>query len=313
MGRPLFSQSHTPSAPAVREEPDQAQQYEHWTYWNPFDPDSEEFFANAEVETPVEVTQGDDATRTPIRVQVSSPEDSDEEELSVEELDSRIRRGLPSSVRRGANMEESAFTYRAVEGRITRVATTSTPTPIFPTYSPLATPPLEHASQERRVPQSPAQPRTPVTPPVRVSAIARDDRDAFTFSEHDFEYFDRASSDNENEDSAPSTPPPRTPQMEAAPLLPSPPPTVTPRIYTWGANRASMGAPPNSPTPAPATARPVQQRATQPIRYAAPVVVPRPPPTGRSPTHLTARAVQPLNTDVRRVLLESRPTRSTVA
>ena len=67
--------------------------------------------------------------------------------------------------------------------------------------------------QERRVPQSPAQPRTPVTPPVRVSATARDDRDAFTFSEHDFEYFDRPSS--ENEDSAPSTPPPRTPQMEA--------------------------------------------------------------------------------------------------
>jgi hypothetical protein len=46
MGRPLFSQIYT-SAPAVRVEPEPSvSPYEKWTYWNPFDPDSEEFFEN---------------------------------------------------------------------------------------------------------------------------------------------------------------------------------------------------------------------------------------------------------------------------
>jgi len=44
MGRPLFSQAH--STPAVRTEPDPFLSYERWTHWNPFDPDSEEFFQN---------------------------------------------------------------------------------------------------------------------------------------------------------------------------------------------------------------------------------------------------------------------------
>ena len=42
MGRPLFSRHQTP---AVRVEPEQPQPAcEKWTYWNAFDPDSEEFF-----------------------------------------------------------------------------------------------------------------------------------------------------------------------------------------------------------------------------------------------------------------------------
>ena len=55
MGRPLFSQAYATCEPVVRVESEQTPQYEHWTYFNPFDPDSEEFFANAEVETPVQV------------------------------------------------------------------------------------------------------------------------------------------------------------------------------------------------------------------------------------------------------------------
>lgn len=45
MGRPLFSQSF--ETPAVRIEPEQPHSAcEKWTYWNAFDPDSDEFFEN---------------------------------------------------------------------------------------------------------------------------------------------------------------------------------------------------------------------------------------------------------------------------
>lgn len=50
MGRPLFSTVNV-ETPAVRVEPESAQPAcERWTYWNPFDPDSDEFFENAEDE-----------------------------------------------------------------------------------------------------------------------------------------------------------------------------------------------------------------------------------------------------------------------
>jgi hypothetical protein len=46
MGQPLFSQSYL-SAPAVRTEPEPSiPPYEKWSYWNPFDPDSDEFVEN---------------------------------------------------------------------------------------------------------------------------------------------------------------------------------------------------------------------------------------------------------------------------
>jgi hypothetical protein len=46
MGRPFYSQTYI-SEPAVRtESPPTIPPYEKWTYWNAFDPDSEEFFEN---------------------------------------------------------------------------------------------------------------------------------------------------------------------------------------------------------------------------------------------------------------------------
>jgi hypothetical protein len=49
MGRPIYSLSFAPTAPVVRDDsppPTFNPVYEKWTYWNPFDPDSDEFFEN---------------------------------------------------------------------------------------------------------------------------------------------------------------------------------------------------------------------------------------------------------------------------
>src|SRR5262245_34997715 len=58
MGRPLYSLSYT--APAVRTEPEAGDSpYEKWTYWNAFDPDSDEFFEsdNAVLEDFIDLDQ----------------------------------------------------------------------------------------------------------------------------------------------------------------------------------------------------------------------------------------------------------------
>ena len=50
MGRPIYSQAYI-SAPAVRTEPPPTiPPYEKWSYWNAFDPDSDEFFENEIIE-----------------------------------------------------------------------------------------------------------------------------------------------------------------------------------------------------------------------------------------------------------------------
>lgn len=163
MGRPLFSQAYATASPAVRVEPEPAQQYERWTYWNPFDPDSDEFFANAEVETPVEVVQGDDARNltSPVVVEVESSssseasssgrgsptqEDLDEENLAFEELDTRLRRrpsGAGQRIPGAGNAPERLYTYRGP----VRVITSSPTSPIVPPTPPLATPSLSYVSE----------------------------------------------------------------------------------------------------------------------------------------------------------------------
>lgn len=78
MGRPLFS------SPAVRVEPEQPAQHptlEKWTYWKPFDPDSDEFFDNCIEERfldPAQVQPQADVTRaaSPIGEDSSSSEGS---------------------------------------------------------------------------------------------------------------------------------------------------------------------------------------------------------------------------------------------
>lgn len=90
MGRPLFSQAYSsPAAVAVRVEPEPtpkpAEQpvCERWTYGNPFDPDSDEFFVNEVYEAfvdPIADAQGDRGP-SPVVEESSSSSSSDDESI----------------------------------------------------------------------------------------------------------------------------------------------------------------------------------------------------------------------------------------
>jgi len=69
MGRALFSEMYN-SSPAVRSEPEIAiAPYDKWSVWNRFDPDSDEFFSNAEYEAFVDpVPFRDQAEEPPLAV-----------------------------------------------------------------------------------------------------------------------------------------------------------------------------------------------------------------------------------------------------
>ncbi|KAF8874455.1 hypothetical protein CPB84DRAFT_1797441, partial [Gymnopilus junonius] len=58
MGRSLYSQAYPPTAPAIRTEPEpKADVCERWTVLNRFDPDSEDFFQDAEYEAFIDPAQ----------------------------------------------------------------------------------------------------------------------------------------------------------------------------------------------------------------------------------------------------------------
>ncbi|KAH9832610.1 uncharacterized protein C8Q71DRAFT_777294 [Rhodofomes roseus] len=106
MGRPLFSQYH--QTPAVRVEPEQPQPAcEKWTYWNAFDPDSDEFFERDDAVYEAFVPQDGTALPQPPTLMDmplssssseasssgrGSPTDEAGTDLSTEEIDLAFRR-----------------------------------------------------------------------------------------------------------------------------------------------------------------------------------------------------------------------------
>jgi len=237
MGRPLFSQTYTAPAvraPAVRVEPDQPQPYERWSYWNPFDPDSEEFFADAEDERVAEsVIRG----VSPLLEEAASSSSSEaslsgrgtptqeDDGLSVEEVELGYRRRILDGVVRGATVrtvvaplspEDDGQTYRAVARPQTSFVRTSYREPAQwdrPSRSPSPVAfPLPHMEVLPDLPRS-ASTRSH---PIPIPAPAR-----------------------------PTTPQHGTPTYSFG--SPSPPPSVTPRLYTWTAPQSF--ASPGSPMP----------------------------------------------------------------
>ncbi|KAF7794328.1 hypothetical protein EIP86_005462 [Pleurotus ostreatoroseus] len=230
MGRPLFSQQYTTTTvPAVRVEPEHVSQpYSRWDYLNPFDPDSDEFFANAELETPVDIlpSDGDREPYSPVLDADSSASDSsssgsasptqemtEDEAFAVEDSELRISRR-----RAGRSDQESAYTYRGNADRAPRIRPA-----VLPPATPVARP----------------MPYYFIDAPVQAVRSPSPDATAL--------YMPAASAS-----APPSTPPPSTPTLAARLLEPSPPPSVTPRLYSWNGHRAGQAAPPGSPSPAPA-------------------------------------------------------------
>lgn len=97
MGRPLYSSTY--ETPAVRVAPDSEPHqatYEKWSYWNPFDPDSDEFLDSAE----------DEWLRTPSAAELSEIRGLVEEMGSSSSEESSSGRATPTFADDGPSVEE---------------------------------------------------------------------------------------------------------------------------------------------------------------------------------------------------------------
>lgn len=239
MGRPLYSRTFS-NTPAVREpEPSSC---ETWSYLNSFDPDSDEFFDN-------ENAVYEDFIGP---VTLFNPEEEEEEERDM--LVVRMRHGSPitsdsssesgseSPVAVPARLVVDAFqdirqideaesepavrvrlAPRAVPGEVrwgsqTTESGRSQPRRMLATRA--ATRPFPQRDESLPIPAPSA--------PIPVPAVSR-----------------RSAAVDERVFSSPSTPPRQTP---VAHFSMSPPPTSTPRLYTWARN-PTLSASPSSGSP----------------------------------------------------------------
>ncbi|RPD59016.1 hypothetical protein L227DRAFT_504273 [Lentinus tigrinus ALCF2SS1-6] len=257
MGRPLYSASRQP---AVRVEPEpQHPAIQKWTYWNAFDPDADEFFENDDAVyeafiNPADRIQitADRTIPTVVEVDVSSPsewsssgrgtpmgsinveipENEREQQLlnqremlrasGMRILDDSVPRNpvLDAQIEagRGLPSDERVQYYMSLVDRMETVRAERESRPaaeVRPVVRERVTTYLEFPQEDSRTPSP-----EPVPVPVPRSLP-----------------------------SMPATPArPSTPPAQVTPLFasPSPPPSVTPRLYSW-ASLSSAAPVPSSP------------------------------------------------------------------
>ncbi|KAI6149534.1 hypothetical protein BKA82DRAFT_872933 [Pisolithus tinctorius] len=253
MGRPLFSKTLR-STPVVREPEDGSCPYEKWSYVNAFDPDSDEFHETAVYEDFVGPAESahleedvEEEDRDALVVRLGSFDST-----STASLSSLSDRASPLTAGNGdpANLADDFQDLREMENTETalttsgsrihldelrwdpvpsagdgRLHTASIPSPRTATSSLLTGAPVhrrDHSDRAGRRDTVSIPPRSaPIPVPVLRSrrTVAIDDR-------------------------TPVTPPRQTP------VALSPPPTVTPRLYSWG--RAPVSPSSGSPFTNPA-------------------------------------------------------------
>ncbi|KAH7890873.1 hypothetical protein F5I97DRAFT_1946996 [Phlebopus sp. FC_14] len=214
MGRPLFSKAFQ-TAPAVREP--QSPQYEKWSYLNAFDPDSDEFF------------ESEQAVYEAFMDPVTSGNSEDEEEGDEDRDVLVVRLGYPASSERDSPMAAGADepahlvvddfhdlrrmedSEAALTDPTVRVRLATRPPPGEIRWANL---PSEGDHDERLATPAPSAPI-----PVPIVRSRRAD---------------------EGSALSPSTPPSR---QTPAQFSPSPPPTSTPRIYSWAHNPSYSNSP----------------------------------------------------------------------
>ncbi|KAH7921229.1 hypothetical protein BV22DRAFT_1038893 [Leucogyrophana mollusca] len=268
MGRPLFSKAFQ-TAPAVRE-PETPCPYEKWSYLNAFNPDSDEFFENehavyedclgpAVIPTSEDEEEREERDMMVIRVGTSSPTSSEE---SLSDGASPMADGpedpahLIANAYRDLRQAEDESDMLVDTGARVQLARRVVPTEVrWGTESMLQHPLVaDESSLPALVPTRPLRqrissvsqnrgtvthheyarrtgglPRTSDSAPVPVPVT----RSRRTTSGDDF----FASSPNSR---TPSTPPSR--QMH---FTPSPPPTVTPRLYSWSSRHSTLSSSPS--------------------------------------------------------------------
>lgn len=254
MGRTVFSQAYT-AAPAVRLEPEpKVDICEKWSAWNRFDPDSEEFFRGAEYEAFVDPAQlaREQAEMAALAAAEGNSETSDSTESSVSDQGSPMAVGSddPAILIAGAYSNHALWEedmdvvspteteWRPTSADSSTIYTSSNIPPMFNSRSPPSdrsgipafippasfrelTPGIEvESSQSNGSPRSPTIRRTVNITPITISRGQIDPA---------------ARSPSPDSSAPPSTPPPYATYGQQAQTLvtPSPPPSVTPRFYSW--------------------------------------------------------------------------------
>ncbi|KIJ20977.1 hypothetical protein PAXINDRAFT_178498 [Paxillus involutus ATCC 200175] len=247
MGRPLFSKAFQ-TAPAVRE-PEPPLPYEKWSYLNAFDPDSDEFFDDEhavyedfidpghlaieeeeeEEERDMLVVRMDNAS--PISTQISdrdTPLHTGTEDLTRRLInDFRDLRQMEDSefdpavrVRLAARTFPAELRWESLPSDVTESGRTSHRRPSSASVNRGFISYHDYAQRMERVPVP--TPSAPIPVPVMRSR--------------------RSASIDERALPSPSTPPAR--QTPVAHLSMSPPPSSTPRIYSWARNPSYSASPP---------------------------------------------------------------------
>ena len=245
MGRPLYSRTFSDTIPAVRElEPSSC---ETWSYLNAFDPDSDEFFDNENA-----VYEDFIGPVTPVTLE--EEEDDEERDMLV------VRMGYGSPITSESSLNDSPLAVGAEDPAhlivdafhgIRQIDEAESEPAVRVRLAPRAVPTEVRwgsqttesgRSQPRRMRATRAAIRTVSFPqrdellpvpapsaPIPVPAISR--RRSVVVDERAFP--------------SPSTPPRQTP---VAHFSMSPPPTSTPRLYTWARN-PTYSASPSSGSP----------------------------------------------------------------
>jgi len=272
MGRALFSLSYATPDPVVRTEPEpEVEPYGRWSIWNRFDPDSDEFFQDAEYEAfidPVDI----EIQRQRAIVSLEPTTDSERTAESSESDDSsdggQTSPVVPSSeipVVLGGRLYNNRSLHRMSLHRIytrdPRSERSSSPasyvsssTSLLPVHSPVSpqspeldTPPFIPPLSFRQPTPDLEEQRNRIDPPP--SLPLRRTVNIIPIDASRIQIMPATRTPSPESLSIPATPPSQTTltlQSQSQMLTPSPPPSSTPRFYSW--QNHPIPALPTSPT-----------------------------------------------------------------
>lgn len=257
MGRALFSLAYAAPEPAVRIEPEpEFEPYGRWSDWNRFDPDSDEFFQDAEYEAFIDPVHmhpqrtSSVATLETVSDSERGAESSDSGHSSDGDQGSPVMPRSEIPVVLGGRLYNNRPLSRSSDTHMEWMERSSSPasyvsssTSLLPVHSPDSlqssdllenppfipppsfrqpTPDIERESRHRiDPPPSPALRRTVNIIPINVSRI---------------QIMPATRSPSPASPLVPATPPSQTTPFSLhsqAMITPSPPPSVTPRFYSW--------------------------------------------------------------------------------
>ncbi|TFK29626.1 hypothetical protein FA15DRAFT_283157 [Coprinopsis marcescibilis] len=262
MGRSLFSKTHPP-APAVRTEPERiADPCQKWSDWNKFDPDSEEFFSNAQLELFIDaeaVRQSEQEMREEVRrtvLDAASDSGSDTSDSSASDVESPVPQ--PTTV---VPIRVVTSTFPVPREQTSRYDITVSPQVQTTHRMPIRELPTVSPRSYRQANRSAVS--AAISPSVVRGALALNEASPEQVPTPPLSpVFARALPAPTVHYRAPSVPRSRTPSPTRAPVVPSTPPalvpmpalvtpsppgSVTPRsFYSWQTH--SIPAVPTSPT-----------------------------------------------------------------